>query len=315
MATSDSSNTARGLDAGAVRMALSRLARAPQAPWLHAEVARRMAQRLEIIRLKPEVILDWWSFTGASADVLQQALPQARRVLVEPTPELLQRSLQAARLPWWSAQRWAGGKIEAHLESDALQATAAGGRRQRDPAAHMVWANMMLHAVDNPPALFEQWLRALRVDGFVMFSCPGPGTLRELRALYQRLGWGAPTQGFIDMHDLGDMLVHAGFADPVMDQEVLSLQWDSPAALLNELRGLGGNAAPQRFAGLRSPRWRDRWLAEVEALRGADGKLSLSFEIAYGHAFKAPPRVRRGEATTVSLEDMRAMVRSTRTQG
>ena len=71
-------------------------------------------------------------------------------------------------------------------------------------------------------ALFERWQRALAVDGFVMFSCLGPGTLRELRALYARLGWRAPAQDFIDMHDLGDMLVHAGFADPVMDQESAS---------------------------------------------------------------------------------------------
>ena len=78
-----------------------------------------------------------------------------------------------------------------------------------------------------------------------MFSCLGPGTLRELRALYQRLGWPAPTPDFIDMHDLGDMLVHAGFADPVMDQETLTLQLaDMPQALLAELRSLGGNAAP-----------------------------------------------------------------------
>jgi malonyl-CoA O-methyltransferase len=174
---------------------------------------------------------------------------------------------------------------------------------------------MMLHAVADPPALFERWQQALRIDGFVMFSCLGPGTLRELRAVYDRLGWGPPTQGFIDMHDLGDMLVHSGFADPVMDQEVLSLRWDSPQAVLTELRGLGGNAAPRRLAGLRTPRWRERLLAELEGLRGPDGKIALSFEVAYGHAFKAAPRVRPGEQTTVSLDDMRAMVRSTRGRG
>lgn len=300
MATPDKHSTARGLDAHALGAALRRLARAPQAPWLHTEVARRMAQRLEIIRLKPELIVDWWGWLGAGAALLQQAYPQARHVIVEPTPALLQRSLDAAQLPWWSARRWSGGRPSVLLESAELP-----------PGAQLVWANMMLHAASDPPALFARWQQALRIDGFVMFSCLGPGTLRELRALYQRLGWGAPTQGFIDMHDLGDMLVHAGFADPVMDQEVLSLQWNSPQAVLTELRALGGNAAPQRMQGLRTPRWRDRLAAELEGLRGADGKIALSFEVAYGHAFKAAPRV-RGEQTTVSLEDMRTMVRSGR---
>jgi malonyl-CoA O-methyltransferase len=304
MATPDNSNMARGLDANAVDAALRRLARAPVAPWLHGEAARRMAQRLDIIRLKPELILDWWGFCGASAAVLQQHYPQARRVVVEPTLALVERSLGAALLPWWSARRWSGNRAEVRLES-----------AQHPPGAQLVWANMMLHAVVNPPALFDRWQQALRVDGFVMFSCLGPGTLRELRALYQRLGWGPPTQGFIDMHDLGDMLVQAGFADPVMDQEILSLRWDGPRELLTELRALGSNAAPHRLAGLRTPRWRDRLLAELEALRGPDGKIALSFELAYGHAFKAAPRVRPGEETTVSLEAMRAMVRSSRTHG
>jgi malonyl-CoA O-methyltransferase len=158
--------------------------------------------------------------------------------------------------------------------------------------------------------LIERWHGLLRVDGFVMFSCLGPGTLRELRALYARLGWPAPTPGFIDMHDLGDMLVHAGFADPVMDQETLTLQWDSPGALLAELRSLGTNAAPDRIAGLRTPRWRERLERELESLAGPDGKIGMSFEVAYGHAFKAGPRIRPGESTTVSLDDMRSMVRA-----
>jgi len=104
--------------------------------------------------------------------------------------------------------------------------------------------------------------------------------------------------------------VQAGFADPVMDQETLSLRWDNPRALLAELHTLGGNTAPDRARGLRTPRWRARLERELESLAADDGKLALSFEVAYGHAFKAAPRARAGEPTRVSLDDMRAMVRS-----
>ena len=295
---------ARRLDATAVAAALRRLARVPQAPWLHGEVARRMAQRLEIIKLQPELVIDWWSSLGAGAALLRQAYPKAQHVSVEPDAAWVARN-QAAQPAqrWWSPQRWRS--VAPVLTSDD----------EVPGTAQLVWANMMLHAVVDPPALFERWQRLLRVDGFVMFSCLGPGTLRELRTLYERLGWPAPTPGFVDMHDLGDMLVRAGFADPVMDQETLTLRWNSPQSLLAELRTLGGNTAPDRAAGLRTPRWRGRLERELEKLAAPDGTLGLSFEVAYGHAFKAAPRLRAGQATTVSLDDMRAMVHSSHGRG
>jgi malonyl-CoA O-methyltransferase len=171
---------------------------------------------------------------------------------------------------------------------------------------------MMLHAVADPQALMLEWQRALAVDGFLMFSTFGPGTLQGLREIYSRLGWPAPHAPFVDMHDLGDMLVHAGFADPVMDQEVLTLTWPDAGALLRELRSLGGNADPRRMAGLRTPRWRERLCAELRALQGPDGRLRLDFELVYGHAFKAAPKARMSAETTVALDEMRAMLRSPR---
>ena len=292
-------STARRLDPTAVRAALRRLAGAPQPPWLHGEVARRMAEKLEIVLLKPQRVIDWWSALGASAGLLERAYPKAQQLRVEPDAVWAARSRAQARRPWWAAARWTGSGLDVAIETDELA-----------PGAGLIWANMMLHAVVDPIALIERWHGLLRVDGFVMFSCLGPGTLRELRALYTRLGWPMPTPGFVDMHDLGDMLVQAGFADPVMDQETLTLRWANPRALLVELRSLGGNTAPDRMPGLRTPRWRVALERELESLAAPDGTLGLSFEVAYGHAFKAAPRLRPGEATTVSLDDMRAMLHS-----
>ena len=289
---------ARPFDRVATEAALRHLAKAPEAPWLHCEVARRMGERLEIIRVQPEWLIDWWSFLGAGAEVLERVYPKARGLVVEPNPALLGRSRSAAERPWW-AIRGRGRHSQAVLETDEIQLRA-----------QLIWANMMLHAVADPPALFERWERLLGADGFVMFSCLGPGTLRELRALYQQLGWSSPTPAFVDMHDLGDMLVQAGFADPVMDQETLTVRWNDPETLLRELRALGRNTNPERATGLRTPRYRARLVQALDALRGADGSIGLSFEVAYGHAFKAAPRLRADRPTTVSLEDMRAMVRS-----
>jgi malonyl-CoA O-methyltransferase len=290
---------ARPFDRVATDAALRHLARAPEPPWLHREVARRMGERLEIIRVQPERLIDWWGFLGAGADVLERVYPKARRLVVEPNPALLARGRSAAERPWWTIRGWGRSSPEVVLDTGEIQLRA-----------QLIWANMMLHAVADPPALFEHWEQLLGADGFVMFSCLGPGTLRELRAFYQRLGWSSPTPAFVDMHDLGDMLVQAGFADPVMDQETLTVRWNDPETLLHELRALGRNTNPDRATGLRTPRYRARLVQALDALRSADGSIGLSFEVAYGHAFKAAPRLRADRPTTVSLEDMRAMVRS-----
>jgi malonyl-CoA O-methyltransferase len=288
----------RRLDAAAVAAALRRLARSSEAPWLHREVARRMGERLEPIRLEPARVLDWWAGPGGGATILRERYPKARIVSVEPDAAWLQQRALAKRKPRWPFGRDANVDLRSAADSDAALGTA-----------QLVWANMMLPGVVDPPALLARWHGLLAVDGVVAFSCLGPGSLRELRELYAELGWPSPAADFIDMHDLGDMLVAAGFAEPVLDQETLTLSWPSAEALLLELRQLGGNAAPDRFAGLRTPTWRRRLVAALGRRAGADGRIAMSFEVAYGHGFKAAPRARIDAPVEVSLEAMRAMVR------
>ena len=285
----------RPVDAAALQRVRRRLDAAPEGPWLHAEVARRMAERLPVIRLQPAVVLDWWARAGGSGAALAAAYPASSRVRVEAEAQA------AAAAPWWSPRRWGRG-------AGPVLAEAAGPAG----AGQLLWANMMLHGVPDPQARMLDWHRALAVDGFLMFSTLGPGSLQGLRELYRAQGWPPPHAPFVDMHDLGDMLLHAGFADPVMDQEQLVLTWADAPALLRELRSLGGNADPARPAGLRTPRWRSRLLEALGALAGSDGRLRLAFEIVYGHAFRPPPRPRVRAQTTVAVEELRAMSRRPR---
>ena len=288
---------ARGVDRVAARAALGRLRRSEALPWLHGEIARRLVERLAPMRAEPRRIVEWWAGAGGGDEVLRAAYPRAERVAVEADAAWAARRSAAERRPWWSFG--AAGAI-------VLDETASDAEIGR---AQLVWSNMALHLVVDPPALFARWHALLEVDGIAVFSCLGPGTLRELRDLYRGEGWPTPTPGYIDMHDLGDMLVDAGFADPVLDQETLNLRWRSAAALLAELRALGGNTAPDRFPGLRTRAWRDRLLAALEERADADGSIGLSVEVAYGHGFKPAPRLRAGVPVAVSLDEMRAMVR------
>lgn len=287
-------DTVRPIDRAALARVLQRASRSTEPPWLHGEVARRMAERLPIVKAKPAVVLDWWARAGAGVGALRRVLPKARVLPVEP-------QTAAAAPGWWA--RWRGAP--APLAAEAVAPAAA----------QLVWANMMLHAVPDPAALLAQWKSALAVDGFLMFSTLGPDTLKTLRAVYADAGWGPPHAPFVDMHDLGDMLVRAGFADPVMDQELLRLTWPTPAALLAELRTLGANADPQRVAGLRTPRWRARLEAALAARAGADGRIALEFEIVYGHAFNPPPRLALQAETRLSATELQRMARTGRRDG
>ena len=287
--------------AAALAQIARRMARADQAPWLHGEVARRMAARLSLIRRQPRSLIDWGSFNGASQALLREAYPGAEVLRVETEARLQQRDAAARGPRWWSALRRGGPSVAV-----ASSAEVPPGK------AELLWANMALHQCSDPAALLQRWHRAVAVDGFVMFSTLGPGSLIALARLYARCGWPAPFAPFVDMHDLGDMLLHCGFDDPVMDQEIVTLTWSDADALLRELRSLGGNAHVARAAGLRTPRWRARLRDELQQLRGDDGRLRLDFELVYGHAFRVAPRPRMAEQTSVSLDDMRAMVRAGR---
>jgi malonyl-CoA O-methyltransferase len=225
---------------------------------------------------------------------------------MEPTQALAERSLSSWRTqdapPWWAPWRKAAPPI------------AVPGQPLPDgwpeDGVQMLWANMTLHASTDLPGLMAGWHRLLATDGFLMCSGLGPDTGTELRAAYRALGWPLPTIDFIDMHDLGDALSQAGFLDPVMDMERLTLTWATAEEMLAEWRTWGGNVAAGRHPGLRTPRWRQRLLDELtRALIRPDGRLGLTIELVYGHAFKPLPRLKLEAETRVSLDDMRRMVR------
>ena len=264
-----------------------------------------MAARLAFIRRTPATVLEWGPWLGGGSAELRSAYPQARCVRVEWEEVLVRHRDRPAPLAGWRG--WFGGR-----EAPAVppQEVPVGG-------AQLLWSSMALHAVADPPALLRAWHRALAVDGFLMFCTLGPGSLPELREIYAQEGWGPPAAPLVDMHDLGDMLVAAGLADPVMDQEQLTLTWPDAQGALDELRTLGGNVDPLRHRGLRTPRWqaRLRQALQAQAQRRADGRVALSFELVYGHAFQAEPVLKVSERTAFSPEQLQRLARSGRRGG
>jgi malonyl-CoA O-methyltransferase len=144
--------------------------------------------------------------------------------------------------------------------------------------------------------VFSEWRRALNVDGLLMFSCFGPDTLKELRAAFGSVDRNLRFLPFVDMHDFGDMLVQVGFSTPVMDMETITVTYEHLDNLMADVRALGGNPLATKSKGLLGRRAWNRIKAEME-LKRVNGKLPLTFEIIYGHAFRpVPKKTAAGEA-------------------
>jgi malonyl-CoA O-methyltransferase len=264
-------------------------------PWLHEEVARRMAERLTWIVKKPASWLDWDPVRGGTEGhtLVAENLGDAECFMLAGHMERAQTAMKKIASPWWKPSRWVGAKAPWSPYAKPVE---------------LLWANMALHMEADPAVLIAHWHSLLQTDGYLMFSCLGPDTLKELRALYRAQGWPAPSHDFTDMHDWGDMLVKAGFADPVMDMERITLTFDTPERLLVELRELGRNLHVNRFPGLRGRRWRDSMCGRMADALGNPqdgGRLQLTFEVVYGHAIKVAARVPVRSQSTISLDDMR----------
>jgi malonyl-CoA O-methyltransferase len=282
------------LDARLVRRRFDRAASSfDQAAVLHREVAARMAERLQYVKLAPQRILDLGCGTGADFARLGERYPEARRIGCDASAAMLRlagrhTSLAGRLLPWLSR------RSPARVCADVLRLPFAAG------SIDLVWSNLMLHWIDEPPQALREIARAMKVGGLLMFSTLGPDTLRELREAFASAGFSGQVHRFVDMHDLGDMLVEQGFAEPVMDMERIRLTYDDLAALAADLRATGSTCANrERARGLMGREALGRVRAQYETRR-ADGRLPATFEVVYGHAWKAQPR---------HTEDGRAIVR------
>lgn len=274
--------TAGFVDPRQVRRGFARVAASyGGADFFSREIDRRMLERLDFVRIEPDRIVDLGCSRGVSQPLLRARYPRAQYIGVDLVPEML----QAADRPAAGWQRWLPFRRETE---GAFVAADAARLPLQSASAGLAWSNLLLHWLDDPlPALMEAY-RVLEAGGLIMFSTLGPDTLKELRSTFAD-GY-AHTQRYIDMHDLGDMLVACGFADPVMDMELVTLTYDSIDAMLAELRAAGATCAMRaRRHGLTGRRAWENVRAAYEALR-VEGKLPATFEVVYGHAWKVQPK-------------------------
>ncbi|WDZ95537.1 methyltransferase domain-containing protein [Herbaspirillum sp. WKF16] len=282
------------IDLPLVRRRFGRPQRVAESDFLRREVSARMQERLALVKIAPAEVLDAGCGEGADLPVLQKRYPEAQVLGLDGAYGMLavaaehQRGAQSAvnRL-FGSINKWlgaAGGNGPELACADFARLPLAAN------SLDLVWSNLALHWHPQPDRVFAEWRRVLRVEGLLMFSCFGPDTLREVRSAFESIDLAPHTLPFVDMHDFGDMLVNAGFSTPVMDMETITVTYETPQRLLEDVRAWGGNPLESRRRGLLSRAQHARLEAALEGMRNRDGKIPLTFEVVYGHAFRPVPR-------------------------
>jgi malonyl-CoA O-methyltransferase len=281
------------LDQPAVRRAFDRAAPTyDAAAVLQAEVREVLMQRLELTALTPRLIVDAGAGTGHASRALKRRYPRARVIALDSSPGMLR--IAARRRSWFRP-------IDA-VCADAHRLPLADG------GVDLILSNFMLPSCD-PDRVFAEFRRVLAPQGFLTFTSLGPDTLRELRAAWGETDAAIHVHRFIDMHDLGDALVRAGFAAPVLDVERYTLNYAAVGGLLSDLKSTGArNSAAGRRRGLTGTHRFRAMQAAYETFRG-NGVLPATCEVVFGQAWAPATAARRRPADSadagISLEEVR----------
>lgn len=281
--------------------------------FLRREISQRMQDKLELVKIAPNCVLDAGCGEGDDLAYLSQYFPKAHVVALDGSLAMLRLAAQRQRESGGSVERLLGkwtanwslnwpSNWSTHKRNKNFICADFSRLPLATASVDVIWSNLALHWHPQPDLIFAEWRRVLRADGLLMFSCFGPDTLIELRRAFYEVDGYSHTLPFVDMHDFGDMLVKAGFSSPVMDMEKLSLTYQQPDALFADVRALGGNPLDTRRRGLMGRSQYQRLLQGLEQSRNQEQRLPLSFEIIYGHAFRPASRSLASGESVIRLD-------------
>ena len=262
------------MDKARVRASFDRAAQTYDAAAILQKLVRtEMLSRLDLVKIKPQVILDAGCGTGHGSFALQKKFSSAQVVSLDIALGMLQKTQQ--QQPLLNKIFKQKNLICADIEHLPIANSSLG----------MVWSNLALQWCNDLDGAFNQIARVLQPNGLLMFSTFGPDTLKELRAATNN--GNTHVSRFIDMHDIGDALTRAGFSAPVLDVEHYTLTYDDVKAVMRDLKAIGAhNATRGRARGLQGRGFLQQLAQNYEQFR-INGKLPATFEVVYGHAWKA----------------------------
>lgn len=258
---------------------------------LQREICDRMLSRLDFIKYLPDLILDMGSGTGYGTQKLRERYDRSTIIALDIA---LNMHLQAYR-PISGWRKWIS-LVKRH-PIDYVTGDIEQLPLQKE-SVNMIWSNLALQWCNDLKQSMMECHRVLKPGGLIMFSTFGPDTLSELRKAFKAVDSYQHINRFIDMHDIGDILVHAGFAEPVMDMEYITLTYQDVASIMRDLKAIGAhNVMIGRKKGLTGKRTWQQIIDRYELLRQF-GKLPATYEVVYGHAWKPESKLTLLKATT-----------------
>ncbi|AFZ83245.1 biotin synthesis protein BioC [Candidatus Kinetoplastibacterium blastocrithidii TCC012E] len=250
--------------------------------FLYNEIANRLANNLKYIKIKPKNIVDSGCGIGNNIPVLQSIYKNFNYIGIDRSFPLLSIGYKK-----WG-QQGILNKIKNLLTNKSIPRFIQSDMSKsglKPKSVDIVWSNLALHWHNKPKDVLNDWYRILTDNGLVIFSYFGPDTIKEVRLAVTDANIKTGMMSFIDMHDIGDMLMHSGFENPVMQKDTITLTYKTPLQLLKDVHYIGGNANTNRKKSFTSKEWLNNLCESLEKQRNGSS-INLTIEIIYGHAWR-----------------------------
>ena len=279
------------IDRQAMRAAFEKAASSyDAAAVLQQEVANRLVDRMDVMSMKPVSILDAGSGTGFVSQLLAERFPKAKITALD----LAYNMLKQAKNKRTFKQRW--NKRFNYVNAEVENLPFA------DASVELVISGLTLQWCQDMPKVFKEFKRVLAPGGLLLFSSFGPDTLKELRHSWAEVDDVPHVNAFADMHDVGDALLQSGFADPVMDMEMLTVTYKDVKTVMKDLKQIGAHNVMQgRSHTITGKNKLQKMIKAYEQFR-VDRLVPVTHEIVYGHAW-VPEQKNSDSAVVVPFQN------------
>ncbi|MDC1417740.1 malonyl-ACP O-methyltransferase BioC [Candidatus Thioglobus sp.] len=230
--------------------------------FLQSEIANRLAEKLKVISIKPQTIIDLGSGTGLLSNKTAEIFPNANLICVDFAQQSLLKNSQNLKV--------CANAYELPFASNSID---------------FIVSNLMMQWCPDLKALFNECFRVLKPEGLILFTTFGPDTLKELKRSWSAVDSSAHVNDFIDMHDIGDQMLQSGFQSPIMEMENITLTYEKVLDLMHDLKSIGAQNVGSRSKALTGKTKFKKMIEMYESYR-SDGKLPATYEVIYGHAWK-----------------------------
>jgi len=242
-----------------------------ESAFLQKEVASRLLERLELMKIKPERILDAGCGTGYSTKLLAKKYPKGQLVGVDIAPGMIAKA----------------GKNKSLFDKTKYQIADIEQLPFANNSFDLVFSNLALLWINDQKNLFIELNRVLKPGGLLIFSTFGTDTLMELKQSWSKVDQAVHVNDFYDMHIIGDQVYNAQFENTVMDRDIITLTYKTLTGLMQDIKAVGAhNMNSERSRGMLGKSKLIQLQDAYETFRWQDGQLPATCEIVYGHAWK-----------------------------